>query len=651
MFKSKSKKNRLFPEIFLSLGILFLGNLVFIKNVSAATYYVRPDGGTAEQCTGLVDAPYSGSGTGQSCAWNHLFEALGVKDASNYPVHISGGDTVIVKSGSYRMGYAAGVYDSQSCSSSWPYDCVMNSPPAGIDENHPTRILGEGWDEECSNPPELYGVEKSKQVITLLDTSNIELQCLEITDHENCSTNNNLSSSVPKCNTSFPYGDWAQKGIEFRNVNNLYVKNLNIHGLTGPGIRGAEITDFTMEKSRISYNNAGGLNGETPGASPNQFYGTMNFDQVDISWNGCVENYPNNNTIVDGSCVGGNNGGYGDGVGLAETGGTWHWNNCSFIGNVEDGLDMLYMRTQNGQSYVQNSFFEHNGGNDLKTGGSTVIKNNVLIGDCNYFNGKPIDGNVVHCRGNATLSITLQENNSSATIINNSLGGNSDIMISASSSAAGSTVCDGSERIYIANNIFRGGTHFQLPDTKKVDSYYFHDTCSGFESTIKNNVFFNNKDGVNDCVNSMDSICADPLYKVFDEENDLYNFDIQNNSPAIDAGLSAGTSVGYNTAVTTIPDKDYNNIDRQNVDIGAYEHLDNTTIIRADVDQSGSINSIDAMLTLRNSLGLDMSQTNWFTSATTGDVNCDGVTNSTDAMLILRHSLGLDMSGTGWCVE
>jgi len=32
---------------------------------SATTYYVRPDGGSPEQCTGLVDAPYPGSGTNQ----------------------------------------------------------------------------------------------------------------------------------------------------------------------------------------------------------------------------------------------------------------------------------------------------------------------------------------------------------------------------------------------------------------------------------------------------------------------------------------------------------------------------------------------------------------------------------------------------------
>jgi hypothetical protein len=67
-----------------------------------------------------------------------------------------------------------------------------------------------------------------------------------------------------------------------------------------------------------------------------------------------------------------------------------------------------------------------------------------------------------------------------------------------------------------------------------------------------------------------------------------------------------------------------------------------------DVNVDMLVSSTDAMLTLRNSLGLNMSSTNWFSSTTTGDVNCDGASNSTDAMLILRHSLGLDMTGTGW---
>lgn len=36
-----------------------------IAPAAGATYYVRPDGGNAEQCTGLADAPCPGSGSGQ----------------------------------------------------------------------------------------------------------------------------------------------------------------------------------------------------------------------------------------------------------------------------------------------------------------------------------------------------------------------------------------------------------------------------------------------------------------------------------------------------------------------------------------------------------------------------------------------------------
>ena len=70
---------------------------------------------------------------------------------------------------------------------------------------------------------------------------------------------------------------------------------------------------------------------------------------------------------------------------------------------------------------------------------------------------------------------------------------------------------------------------------------------------------------------------------------------------------------------------------------------------RFDVNGSQSITTTDALLTLRNSLGLEMDNTEWQTSESTGDVNCDGAANSTDALLILRYSLGLSMSETLWC--
>jgi len=38
-----------------------------------ATFYVRDDGGSAEQCDGRRDAAYPGKGTHQACAWWHPF--------------------------------------------------------------------------------------------------------------------------------------------------------------------------------------------------------------------------------------------------------------------------------------------------------------------------------------------------------------------------------------------------------------------------------------------------------------------------------------------------------------------------------------------------------------------------------------------------
>ncbi|HBR79969.1 MAG TPA: hypothetical protein DEA46_06070 [Candidatus Moranbacteria bacterium] len=70
---------------------------------------------------------------------------------------------------------------------------------------------------------------------------------------------------------------------------------------------------------------------------------------------------------------------------------------------------------------------------------------------------------------------------------------------------------------------------------------------------------------------------------------------------------------------------------------------------RSDVDNSSVINTTDALLTLRNSLGLSMDGTAWQVGAMTGDVDCSGSSNSTDALLILRYSLGLSMDGTSWC--
>jgi hypothetical protein len=77
----------------LLVGFSILLSLMILNNFSqAATYYVRTDGGTAQECNGTVDAPYPGSGTDQPCAWAHPFWVL----ENNGNWRINGGDTLII---------------------------------------------------------------------------------------------------------------------------------------------------------------------------------------------------------------------------------------------------------------------------------------------------------------------------------------------------------------------------------------------------------------------------------------------------------------------------------------------------------------------------------------------------------------------------
>ena len=158
----KSCMKSLFVQILCVILFCLSCLIMCVSSCLAVTYFIRPDGGTDDQCTGLADAPYPGSGSNQPCAWSHPFWAL--DGSGNWK--IQGGDTLIIHLGSYRMGI--GAPNTNWCNANWSWDCHLPPLPSGPDTTHPTRILGFDWDQGCTDAPELWGAKDPGRLSALI---------------------------------------------------------------------------------------------------------------------------------------------------------------------------------------------------------------------------------------------------------------------------------------------------------------------------------------------------------------------------------------------------------------------------------------------------------------------------------------------------
>jgi len=425
---------------------------------ASSTYYVRPDGGSPEQCTGLADAPYPGSGTNQPCAWDHPFRAL---PPGGTP-RISGGDTLIIASGSYTMGLGAPGADS--CEADYPWDCYMPPIPSGPDSSHPTRILGEGWDSGCTDPPELWGTERAGMVINLTDSSNVEIACLEITDHSSCVEFHTGGLACER--DTYPYGPWAAVGLYAEDSANVHLKDLDIHGLAHAGVWAGRLTDWTVENVRIAGNGWVGWDGDFGPDQDSSNSGTLTFRHWTVEWNGCGETYPGEQPT---GCWAQSAGGYGDGVGTGATGGDWIIEDSRFLYNTSDGLDLLYHRL-GGSITVRRTIAEGNAGDQIKTTGPTHVENVIAVSNCGYFEGQPFtyrddfdndgeeESSVDNCRaGGSALAFTLHPNDL-ITVVNSTVTGQGDCLVIAE--CAENETCTGNETIRLRNDIFVGNPEF-----------------------------------------------------------------------------------------------------------------------------------------------------------------------------------------------
>jgi len=549
---------------FLSLvpvvGLYFL----IISPAYSATYYVRLDGGTAAQCTGLADAPYPGTGTNRDCAFSHPFWAHAPKD---HPTKLKGGDTLIIDGSNkaeYMMGYGApNGSGTNTCNVNWPFDCFMRPIPSGLDAANPTRILGKGWDAGCKNPPQLWGTERTDTIINMLGSDNVELQCLEITDHSSCQE---FGPDNPCNRTTKPYGPWAKNGLRATDSENVLLKNINLHGIAHKGVFAGRLKDWTVEDSRIYANSIVGWDGDV-GDFNSSNSGTMTFTNVVLQYSGCGETYPGGQPQ---HCYSQSQGGYGDGLGTHQKGANWIFNNVDFSHNVSDGLDLLY-HDGTGTVTIKRSRFEGNAGNQVKIAANAVIENSIIIGNCNYFNGRSFTSTKSpgfdNCRAGGNALVFAFHPGMKAEFYNSTLMGVGDTVVMSSQR----TSCNGTETITSRNNIFLGDKQFGHPDT--TDLYYAagqggngDGLCGQIAMNDDYSVIWGTKSISTNCNGKARSYCQDPKLA---EPNphwyngDQFNVNLLDNSPARDKAL----------VLTGKSSLDYNKFDRGNVwDIGALDY-------------------------------------------------------------------------------
>jgi len=507
------------------------------------TWFIRPDGGTAAQCTGKVDAAYPGSGLSQACAFSNPHYLWGDDvQGETAKWKIAAGHTVIIKNGSYRIGYKG-----PNSGDSWgqcpgdPFDCGMPSIPSGTATQH-TRILGENF-ANCATKPELHGGFGLFRVIGLEGSSNVDVQCLEITDHASCGR----SGQGNNCSSSFPLDDYTTHGIMTDvNTKNINLTDLNIHGLANNGIIGPVGGGITATRVRIAGNVGSGWNFDDGLGTKTTGGVTMSF--VTVEWNGCAEIYPPTNPPSYDHCFDDNSGGYGDGVGTPDTGGTFIVDHSTFRYNTQDGLDLLHVDNAGAVITITNSTAYGNMGNQFKQGAATAtFQNNVVIGNCqrmkSAFAPNPASYNASlsdFCRANGDAVVIGTNDNAHAVIQNNSVTSNYSIAFDIQCLAAGggTGTCTTASHVNFDNNLIYGfadasGVHTFI--TAIFEQTNSPDFMSNPGGTRRNNLLFhtNTTCGASPALNE---VCTDPLL-VSETDVNTIDFHLTTNSSARTKGL------------------------------------------------------------------------------------------------------------------
>jgi hypothetical protein len=536
---------------------------------ASTTWYVRPDGGPRDSpgrrasglpsiCDGQADAPPVGTTQGQHCAFNDYRFLWDDQTYNNDAWVISGGDTVIIRGGPWRVGWDAascptdsnGNPIKQGCGAgyTWAYGgAALQNPviPAGSTSQH-TRILGENFGScNATNKTQIFGGFGIRTPLDLSAAQFVDVQCLEITRHSNCIIYG--SPAVPSyCAGQNPVADYDSDGIHTNTqTHDVLLQDLWIHGHTGRGIKGPiGAGPVTCERCDIAYNGEAGWDFDDDYGTPSAPGATWNFFDSIVEFSGCNQDYPDQSHAI--SCYSQSSGGYGDGVGTpAGTCLNANVNKSVFRYNTQDALDLGHIDTGSCALSITNSEAYGNSGGTFKWGANespAVLSNNTIVANCLRMSA-PLDGQPASynanlgdfCRAQDAIPFDFRQGGT-ATVTNNTIITYAPTTFDI---ACWDSSCSAST-LTASNNIVLG---YDNPATYNLGGkpggpglFYFQEQIGTVNRT--NNVYF----GVRGCSPVANEQCADPKFvnePVFAGESSLdgFNTTLQSGSPA--AGLGA----------------------------------------------------------------------------------------------------------------
>jgi Bacterial Ig-like domain (group 3) len=582
----------------------------------ATTWYVRSDGGTrysaariahgmSGQCNGKYDDPYPGSGVNQNCAfndWRFLYDDQVTYGALAWV--ITGGDTVILRGGPWRSGRDTGLSNDAWCNGRSAAGCFNPTIPAGTSAHH-TKILGENY-ANCSdgrptatgNQTQLFGGFGSLTPLNLKGAQYVDVQCLEITRHSQCTKVG--SAGLPSaCHTSSPYDDFSDDGaITDVNTHDVLLQDLWIHGMMH-GIIGPVGGVITAERVNIGFNGFDGWEFDDGNGTPS-VNGLWKFYDSTIEFSGCVQEYPITHAIPALYCYSQSYGGYGDAVGSpAHAGLSTDIQRSVFRYNVQDAIDLGHVDTCTNCTFnVSNSLFYGNEGQSIKWGPamlSTTVTNNLINENCMRMSqpmtGAPSTYNTYlgdFCRsgGGSAFSWNFNQEVGQSVLIaqNTIINESSEYFVIGCNVNSGSSCSQATQTI--EDNIFvgydnpatyslgnqPGGPALWYCQTAQSPNTFIQTSCTDptvMPSLVReNNIFYKSRPGLLSCPTGYSGeLCANPEFvsqpvgqgKGFVEsELDIYTnahgFAPGPGSPAIQAGVEVkGITDDYNGNKRPIP--------------------------------------------------------------------------------------------------